>query len=356
MAELSQIKGALLEEVILVLLKLIGYRVIDDKSGEEGTRKRGAGLEVQGRGAWHQIDAFAAFEQVPPFIYPIRLILEAKCYHPPVGIEIIRNFVGVLKDINENYFSFRPFKQQKAIQLPRYNYVASVFSSSGFTEPAQSYALAQQIYLIQYKNIKLLKPIIKSLNDLKEDDFRTIKKLKLNNIRHKFRDFLNSSDFPEIKTKIYGFRKSGLTKVHSIKLNLGEIKGSYFGMIQGRWPVHLISKRELPLGAFAENDEVLCKIWGAESNVWSFVPSNIPEDSEAWFRLEFDLPEAIVNFIDELRNKAAREKKKKIYFRVKKKFISYIDLSGRIGGVQRQVRLTLDEEWLNGYLSKKMRK
>ena len=94
MAELSQIKGALLEEIILVLLKLIGYRVIDDKSDEDGIRWRGAGLELQGRGGWHQIDAFASYERVPPFIYPIRLILEAKCYQQPVGIEIIRNFVN----------------------------------------------------------------------------------------------------------------------------------------------------------------------------------------------------------------------------------------------------------------------
>ena len=106
MANISQVRGALLEEAVLYLLGKTGYDVFDHHSSKlgPGLRSGHSGLDVEGRGSWHQIDALAEFSASPAFMYPLRLIVEAKCYRAnrPVGIEVVRNSVGVLKDISEN--------------------------------------------------------------------------------------------------------------------------------------------------------------------------------------------------------------------------------------------------------------
>jgi hypothetical protein len=51
MASIHQIRGALLEEVVLQLLTQAGYRVV--QIGEEGTKPGPAGMEMRGRGCWH---------------------------------------------------------------------------------------------------------------------------------------------------------------------------------------------------------------------------------------------------------------------------------------------------------------
>ncbi len=59
--------------------------------------------QLRGRGASHQIDAFGTLAIPTAFTYPIRLIAEAKCYSSTIQLHQIRSFVGVIKDISENY-------------------------------------------------------------------------------------------------------------------------------------------------------------------------------------------------------------------------------------------------------------
>ncbi len=58
---------------------------------------------LRGRGASHQIDAFGTLAIPTAFTYPIRLIAEAKCYSSTIQLYQIRSFLGVIKDISENY-------------------------------------------------------------------------------------------------------------------------------------------------------------------------------------------------------------------------------------------------------------
>lgn len=108
MANISQARGALLEEAILFLLEKVGYETIDQHSSvlDDSLRAGSSGLDVRGRGAWHQIDALASFRSSPAFMYPLRIMVEAKCYQAsrPVGIEVARNSVGVLNSMaTHNY-------------------------------------------------------------------------------------------------------------------------------------------------------------------------------------------------------------------------------------------------------------
>ena len=117
MASIHQIRGALLEEIVLLLLARSGYRRI--LVGEEGTRNGPAGLEVEGRGTHHQIDALVTQLHSHAFVYPIRLLVEAKCQGKPVRLTVIRSAVGTLFDINQNYFSGRLAESYATFNLER---------------------------------------------------------------------------------------------------------------------------------------------------------------------------------------------------------------------------------------------
>ncbi len=56
MPTVSQIRGMLLEEAVLQLLRPAGYRTVE-RPGRDPTLKLGfAGVKVRGRGCYHQID------------------------------------------------------------------------------------------------------------------------------------------------------------------------------------------------------------------------------------------------------------------------------------------------------------
>lgn len=338
MAIPNHIRGALLEEIVLHLLDLVGYRVVNP--GEEGTRGGAAGLEVQGRGEWHQIDGLAAFDRTPAFMYPLRLIVEAKCYREDrtVGIPIVRNSVGVLKDISENYFTHRSSDNQNEIQIPRFNYHSAIFSTSGYSANAQRYALAHQIFLIQYEKIGLLQPIIRALLALEEEHFsRRVPKARTNEVRREFRSIFKDENVEEGEYSV--FSEDGIEFIrHHIAESLLSIRGSYFGVLQGRWPMHLLCDEQLPMGLFMNSDELSCQITRDERGTWGFTPSQVNPSDNNWFRLEFDLPKEIALMTQSHIGDAE-------LLHVKQQNFSYLDLAGKIGNIHRSVRLRMDPQW-----------
>lgn len=352
MMHVSAVRGLILEEAVLRLLKIVGYRIV--RAGEEGTRSGHSGLEVLGRGEWHQIDALAAFDRTPAFMYPLRLMVEAKCYSPtyPIGIAVVRNSVGVLKDISENYFTYQPLAPgESTVQAPRFNYYSAIFSASGYTTGAQKYAIAHQIFLIQYKRIGVLIPVIDAIRSFTADLLRVDSGNGDDGsigarLRNDIRQLLESNgDAPW--NRLGGLTEGGFEFLRErIVRPLSEIEGSYFGMLQGKWPMHLLSAKSLPIEVFADSDEVLCRVYGRDSDRWSFVPVDVREGEANWFRLEFDIPEEIVGLVQSVRSDPVA------LANVKQQQFSYLDIAGRIGGVHRQVRLRLDEEWLEAYLQR----
>lgn len=164
MATISQIKGALLEEAILKLLEQSGYKCVNprpniNKHDPYLDNATNYSICVLGRGENHQIDAIADYAITPPFTNPLRLLCEAKYrLNTPVGIEIIRNAVGVRKDVDEY---FRPSGSKNEY---RHHYQYVVVSSTGFTANAQKYAFAQDIYLLDL-NSKIYKETILDIID-----------------------------------------------------------------------------------------------------------------------------------------------------------------------------------------------
>jgi hypothetical protein len=326
----EQLRGLVLEEIILVLLRKSGYRIL--KAGEDTSIRDGkAGLEIQGRGEWHQVDALVAYDHTPAFLYPIRLALEAKAYLPTstsnrrVGIEVIRNAVGVVKDLNENYFS----DSDQTFKFKRYNYVYSIFSLSGFTANAQRYAIAHQIYLIQYYHNHLFEHIKTLLRQLEGTTARQFRQL---DIRRALRSFLENSDrYRENLKEIFGDEDELIRGLLNEVSNIGS---SYFGLLNGEYPIHIFS--EHPIDSL-DRDEYQIPIWVDENGMVIIKLMNN--------NLYFELPEVIAQILKEVWTDNLR------VANLKRRNLSFITLSGIIGNVRRNIKLTLDLNWLDDYMS-----
>ncbi len=339
----------MLEEAVLYLLEKVGYRTIDSHAfelkKESGIRSGHSGLEVQGRGTWHQLDALASFEYSPAFMYPLRLIVEAKCYrnNRPVGVEVIRNAVGVLKDISENYFTVSSQSGAK-VQVPRFNYHSAVFSTSGFTSGAVHFALAHQVFLIQYKNVPVIQPLIDAIKNFDEWCITRLGKRKISEVRKIYRKALRDRDYDNHTLEL--ITMEGRNHIEdSMVQTVQRVRGSYFGMLQGRWPLHLLTETPLPSGAF-ESDNVKCRVTGYANGEWKFTPIDFQRDQSNWFELQFNLPDEVAILVSE--NWEDRE----AVVNMKQQYFSYIDLTGIIGGIRRNVRLELDPEWIEQYLTR----
>jgi hypothetical protein len=141
----SALRGYVLEEILARLLSRSGYRLLVEARQDADALKDGHhGLLVRGRGSEHQADALGELLIPTPFSLPLRLFVEAKFRGSPVGIADVRNALGVINDVNEQFASDVP----RDFPLRRHHYRYALFSASGFTGDAQRYALAHQISLI----------------------------------------------------------------------------------------------------------------------------------------------------------------------------------------------------------------
>ncbi|NNM74233.1 hypothetical protein [Enterovirga aerilata] len=169
------LKGYLLEEVVAFLISKAGYRLLVDPEDDPVDLDRmGNGLQVRGRGGFHQADVLGELSWAPAFGNPIRLFIEAKWRgesRSRVGIPEVRHAVGILEDINHALVTVRARRTEEAPEddgddvraVGRgfcYTYRYALCSTSGFSAGAQAYALAHQIALFdlshgEYEDLRL---------------------------------------------------------------------------------------------------------------------------------------------------------------------------------------------------------
>ena len=167
MARINQVKGALLEEVILFLLRGSGFQTVTAPDNDATLRMGPAGMLVKGRGSEHQIDAIADFRIGHPFSHPPRLLVEAKAYahRNSIQLPLIHNAVGVLKDVDEFW---NPGDEVNGPNRRRHHYHYALFSTSRFSRDAQEYAFAHDIYLFPVGETAFLHPIVDALENIRE--------------------------------------------------------------------------------------------------------------------------------------------------------------------------------------------
>jgi hypothetical protein len=137
------LQGYVLEELLAYLIRNTGYRLLVDEAQDcEELVNRPNGLAVRGRGGLHQVDVLGELAWIPAFTFPLRLIVEAKARAAVTGIGDVRNAVGIVTDVNQNY---SPLSAARTTLVQKFSYRYALFSTSGFSQPAADFALAHQI-------------------------------------------------------------------------------------------------------------------------------------------------------------------------------------------------------------------
>ena len=316
----NQMRGKIFEEILKFYLEQHGYVIIPEKiQNYYGVRKNCNGLNVKGRGGWHQIDALGQFQFQIPFVYPIRLLCEAKCQKNKIGLPVIRNFVGVLKDISENYF-IEKYKDLKYKARFRFTDCGAIFSTSEFTKKAQMYAYAQGVYLIQIE--ELLNLVLKGVKKIKDS-------------KKEFHEFVKIHQLIDALSGYYNNNRS----FRYFLVNNEKIF-CYFGLASSFYPIAIVSKKELPLEKFRETDEVNIKIYYSYREKERREIYNFRIEFNGWSGT-FQLPRYIwEQYINQLDFKNAM-------LHMKGKTLNYIDIPLKISNIRRIVRFKLDKAWID---------
>ncbi|EIG61255.1 hypothetical protein Bra1253DRAFT_06080 [Bradyrhizobium sp. WSM1253] len=106
------LKGYLLEEAVASLIRNAGYRLLTSPEDDpHDLSLMSNGLQVRGRGGFHQADVLGELTWAPAFGNPIRLFIEAKWRghgQGRVGIPEARHAVGILQDVNQVLVTVQP--------------------------------------------------------------------------------------------------------------------------------------------------------------------------------------------------------------------------------------------------------
>ncbi|MFE7719535.1 hypothetical protein ACFU44_10870 [Nocardia rhizosphaerihabitans] len=212
----ATVRGYVLEELLARILQDNGYRLlVAEEQDPEALKGSSRGLLVRGRGTTHQVDVLGELDLPLPFSLPMRLFVEAKYRNKRIGVESVRNAYGTIRDVNEHYGTSTPGSRR--IPVKRYQYQYALFSASGFTRPAQEYALAQQISLVDLSNPgfgtllstahRIATQIVNLASEVDVDS------LPLNQIRSALRHALGTwpsdltdEDFPEMASHLDALR------------------------------------------------------------------------------------------------------------------------------------------------------
>ena len=160
-----QAREYIFEKKVNKLLEDSGYVTIKEK-------------EINGNSSQHGIYSYGILNMPSAFTTPIRMICQYKFYAKNrVELSHIRDFYGIITDINEN----RYLGVDKNENI--YNNVGCYFSATGFSRAAQEYAWAHNIFLISFEKIDVFKPILENINEfvngLNENVINTISKEEL---------------------------------------------------------------------------------------------------------------------------------------------------------------------------------
>lgn len=335
------LKGYILEEVLAYLIRGAGYKLLvhPDQDPQELKKFRN-NLWVRGRGGIHQVDVLGQLEWIPAFTFPLRLFIEAKFRRGTMGIDVVRNAIGTILDINQNNL---PTPDQIAV-LQKYHYAYALFSTSGFSEGAVKMALAHQTSLIDLSGNEFndLRNVIDSAastiashryitiegeeEHLNDTNNHIRRKLVLS-LRYILRDSLGTlppidiplEDRPQINNNyVYQIREA----LEPIMPVLNRYNELFVAMTNG--PYMLLLKADNPtafLSYATEHPQHMVKItWSSQidnGTTWIINPVN---DTNI-YRLSFRLPKALSDWIFKASNNA-RERALK----VKTQFFSTITI------------------------------
>lgn len=280
MASIPQIRGALLEEALIWLLRQSGYKPVRSAGDDPTLRAMGGGLGVVGRGECHQVDAIADYDFSPPFSYPVRLLMEAKCWNRKIPIHVVRGAVGTLKDVSEFWVPTRGDAPEKG----RYHYQYAIAANSPFSVPAQRYAYAQDVFLLPMHASAFLRGLLDAIEAfpeaLSEED---VDILELADIRRSFRSAIDPNGGLDARSWWEG--------VNSVAAACRSLRFVLVAGIASRLPVILAPSEDTRLESLETEEPCQLVPPSQGERGWRLLPAN-----RRGFAFSFDLPEHLAAF------------------------------------------------------------
>lgn len=318
-------RGVLLEIVLAKLIEVNGYEIIRNEDGRE-IERRSNNLNLKGRGGFHQFDTLGRFKITPPFVYPIRLFVEAKFYSKhPVGIDKVRMGVGILADVNSNYSTVD--LDDNELSIERYHYHYAIFSTTGFSEPAQRFAIAHRIHLVdlsgeEYKVFKdLIYSIVEyfSLNENEDkvrDEFLEFKTL--------FANALDSTNLNILFESNANFNDDGLIHMITILKDYIDNQLMYLATINSPFIIPLLTEPKFNELLKRNPHQKIGINWGEEKpEKWIIVATDRKLNNR--ITINFTLPKLLLDYMmsnDDKYDTAKDIKERKIGTFV---FLAYLD-------------------------------
>jgi len=325
------------ELIILRLIRENGFQEILSVDNVRTRREREQFFEMRGRGCWHQIDCPCEYDKFIAFINPIRLLGEVKYYSRPITKDHIRQFVGVLKDIQENYFT-TDFDNTPS---ERYTELGAFFSSSGFEKEAVKLAFAHNIKTVSHKNVWILEPLKQALEDL-ENNYLTARECVSAGRQSDFvRAFKRCIEGDVGAIRDFNHRFIPADGINEVMNRLVEsfraINCSFVATTSGGALLHFVGEQNFPENLFQDADRQLTRVYYFRN------------DSVRYFYLEFAA--------DQLRRRyyfnppmaldqAAFYGQREVVYQKRQLFRS-IHVTRQISGLSRNLVLELDQDWLD---------
>ena len=250
----SQMRGYLYEVLISHLLVQNNFKKcrLDDRSMNCGLVSRDG--EIQGRGTRHQIDFVGVYTHYIPFVFPLRLLAECKFWKRKVDKSFIRAYIGVHKDISENYLASEMENKNRFLDIP------IIFSANDFDGEAVKLAWTQGINLVSHSRVPILKNIFEFIqvivDAIPESEYRDLRRF----VERVIEDIVpDETSFIEIVNNIITNYPNHdefnhlLTEVRDM-----EIKTFLFATNEKGILINLVSFDDFPDELFSETDEVDC--------------------------------------------------------------------------------------------------
>lgn len=289
----SQFKGYIFEDIVSYLIQVNGFDLITEPNADD-LINHGNGLNVVGRGGNHQTDTLGNLNWDIPFVYPIRLFVEAKAIEDKVGIDVVRKGIGIINDLNQNYKTVDVNNLE--LSKKRFDYHYAIFSLSGFSEPALRMAIAHKVDTIDLSmdNLIDLKNKLEGFteaifnrygsinNEISKDDFQQIRKLFRNRLGLRFAQSDKRSQINDISNESEELIREALS-----------LNSIYLATLDTPFMVALVpnDNDEFNKIMLAQNHRRGEITWKREHSNWKI---NI-ENSDVV--LEFSLPEILREYI-----------------------------------------------------------
>lgn len=342
--ERAKLKGYLLELVLMKLLKQNNYIPVDithERKKRVRENKKGF-MEFKGRGCWHQIDLPFDYNRKVPFIYPIRLLGEAKFHKKAINKAYIREYIGVLKDIQENYFVADGAKLKNLTH--RRLEVGTIFSASGFQKEAEKLAYAHGIKTISYKNNPLFGDICKLIDDLEEKHL-SIKSIQKGNWKS-FREHTiicledSNVDVYELNDEEDFFKDDYKAILRKLCEKVNDVKTSFVATTATGFMIHFLGDQDFPKDLFDRSDIGYCRVF-YDRNIAPSERSFWLEFSEDWKnrKFYFSPPESLDRATVLGRDKVLDEKAN---------IFGELHVSMKIDRFERNLVIKMDRDWFDG--------